>query len=337
MTSIKQSNRVSKSKDYWNLTNSFSHWRHSSAFIIYTESSERLPECLPECLPEHLPECLSEDLSEGLSECLSEDLSTEFSDEDLSSKPDEALSSEPDKALSSEPDKALSFEPDEALSSEPDEALSKDEDLSKHLSRQLHEGLGVDPSYQPQFLPKDRAGKPQNLSEDSDAFKLFQLFFPVKEIENIVEQTNQQAAYIVFKCPWKPLTVTETYHYLGCLVYMGVQPLQELSDHWYHLKSPVASCFTERCFQQIRHAFIIQDPNTSPEQPGDSWWFRIEPLATTIRKACQKYWTLGAHLAVDECMIPYLEHTWHAIKTPHKSIKQGYKIWALADLGYIFS
>src|SRR5438034_11390293 len=36
-------------------------------------------------------------------------------------------------------------------------------------------------------------------------------------------------------------------------------------------------------------------------------------------------------------MIPYLGHTWHAIKAPHKPIKQGYKIWALADLGYIFN
>ena len=66
-----------------------------------------------------------------------------------------------------------------------------DEDLSEHLSRQLYEGLGMDPPYQPQFLPKDRAGKPQNLPEDLDPVKLFQLFFTVKEIENIVKQTNQ--------------------------------------------------------------------------------------------------------------------------------------------------
>ena len=36
-------------------------------------------------------------------------------------------------------------------------------------------------------------------------------------------------------------------------------------------------------------------------------------------------------------MILYLGHTWHVIKAPHKPIKQGYKIWALADLGYIFN
>ncbi len=36
-------------------------------------------------------------------------------------------------------------------------------------------------------------------------------------------------------------------------------------------------------------------------------------------------------------MILYLEHTWHVIKTSHKSIKQDYKIWTLADLDYIFN
>ena len=36
-------------------------------------------------------------------------------------------------------------------------------------------------------------------------------------------------------------------------------------------------------------------------------------------------------------MIPYLGHTRHTIKAPHKPIKQGYKLWKLGDLGYIFN
>ena len=194
-----------------------------------------------------------------------------------------------------------------------------------------------DYSYQSQFLSKDRAGRFQNFSESAKSVKLFQLFFTVKEIKNIVKQTNQQAAYIDFKSSWKPLTVTEAYRYLGCLIYIGIQPLRELNDHWGQLKSPIASCFSRRRFKQIQRAFTIQDIYTSLEQSGDSWWFRVEPLATTIRNACQKYWAPGAHVAVDECMIPYFGHTRHAIKAPHKPIKQGYKLWALEDCGYIFN
>ena len=90
-------------------------------------------------------------------------------------------------------------------------------------------------------------------------------------------------------------------------------------------------------FKQIRHAFTIQDPNISPQKPGDSWWFRLKPLATTIRNACQKYWIPGAHIAVDECMVRYFGHTRHIIKAKYKPIKEGYKIWSLGDCGYIFS
>ena len=108
--------------------------------------------------------------------------------------------------------------------------LSDDEGVSEILSRQLHEGLNAQLSdnqlYQPQFLPKDRAGKPQDLPENPDALKLFQLFFPVKEIENIVKQTNQRAANIDWKSPnWKSLTVTEAYRYLECLIYIEFQSL----------------------------------------------------------------------------------------------------------------
>ncbi len=368
MALIRRSYRVCKARDYWDPTNSpphqrHPHQRHPPVFTIYTERSERL---------EHLTEGLTEGLTEDLSTELSDnDLSTEFSDEDrsfelsdedlspeldedlspeldedlspeldedLSPELDEDLSPELDEDLSPDLDEDLSLEPDEDLSLELDEDLSLelDKDLSEHLSRQLHESLGVDPPYQPQFLPKDRAGKPQNLPEDSDPVKLFQLFFTIKEIKNIVKQTNQRAIYIDFKYPWKSLTVTEAYRYLGCLVYIGIQPLRELDDHW-QLKSPIASCFSQRRFKQIRHAFTVRDPNTSPEQPEDPWWFRVEPLASTIRQACQKYWIPGAHLAVDECMIPYFGHTRHTIKAPHKPIKQGYKLWALGDHGYIFN
>jgi hypothetical protein len=85
-------------------------------------------------------------------------------------------------------------------------------------------------------------------------------------------------------------------------------------------------CLSRARFKQIRHAFTIRDPQLSPEQPGDPWWFRLEPLATTIQKSCQQYWAPGGHLAIDESMIPYFGHTWHLIKAPHKPISQGYKV-----------
>jgi hypothetical protein len=352
MAPIRRSNRARKPRVYWNPTITPPHQRQPSAFTIYTEPPED-PSISDNNLSIQLSAQLHESLTENLLRSLTGGLNSKFFNKNLDTEPDKNLGTKPDKDLGTEPDKDLGTEPNEDLGTEPDEDLGTepDEDLGtepdEDLGTEPDEDLGTEPDkdldielkdqlYQPQFLPKDRAGKPQNLPEDLDSVKLFQLFFPVKEIENIVKQTNLRATYINFKDSWKPLTVTEVYRYLGCLVYIGVQPLRELNDHW-QLKSPIASCFNQRRFKQIQCAFTIRDPNTSPEQPEDPWWFRVEPLATTIRKACQKYWIPGAHLAVDECMIPYFGHTRHTIKAPHKPIKQGYKLWALGDYGYIFN
>jgi hypothetical protein len=158
----------------------------------------------------------------------------------------------------------------------------------------------------------------------------------VKDIEVIVRETNQRASKITFGRPWQPLTTVEAYHYLGCLVYMGIQPLRDLRDYW-QLATPISKAISRDRFLQIRQSFVIRESTTSPKQPNEPWWFRVEPLATTIRQACQHYWAPGAHVAIDESMVPYLGHTRHTIKAPHKPIKEGYKIWALGDLGYIYN
>src|SRR5438034_5654876 len=175
MAPIRRSNRACKPRDYWDPTNSLSHQRQPPAFIIYTEPPEDLGS-----------ELSHEDLGLELSD---EDLSPELSDKDLDSElSHEDLGSElSDEDLGSElSDKDLGPE-----FSDEDLSLKLDKDLSELLSRQLHEDLDVNSSYQSQFLFKDRADKSQNLSEDSDSLKLFQLFFSIKEIENIVEQINQ--------------------------------------------------------------------------------------------------------------------------------------------------
>ena len=111
----------------------------------------------------------------------------------------------------------------------------------------------------------------------------------------------------IFKYSWKSLIITKIYCYLECLVYIKVQSLQELDDHW-HLKISIVSCFSQQWFKQIQHAFIIQDFNTSLKQSENFWWFRVEFLTSTVCKVSQKYWALKTHLAVNECMIFYFEH-----------------------------
>ena len=186
MPPIRRSNRVPKPRDYLDPS---PPRRRQPAFTIYTEPPEDPSTQLPyQDLDSGSDLGFGSDLGSGSDLGFGSDLGSELSDEGLGSEPDEGLGSEPDEGLGSEPDEDLGSEPDEDLDSEPDE------DLSEHLSRQLHESLVAqlpkDPLYQPLFPPKDRAGRPQNLPEDPTPLKLFQLFFSVKEIENIVKHTN---------------------------------------------------------------------------------------------------------------------------------------------------
>jgi hypothetical protein len=325
MPPIRRSNRAPKPKIYWEPTIPTPRRRRAPAFTIYTEAQEPLN---TQALGTN-PLCTQALGTQALG---TNPLGTQaLGTQPLGTNPlgTQALGTNP---LGTQP---LGTQP---LGTQP---LGTQPLGTQPLGTQP---LGTQPlgthapkeAYQPYFPPKDRAGKPQNMPQDTRPIKLFQLFFTVKEIENIVKQTNQRAASISFKHPWKPLTTMGAYRYLGCLVYMGVQPLRELSDYW-QLDTPISQCLVRDRFEQIRAAFTIRDPNSSPEQPGEPWWFRLEPLAATIRQACQQYWAPGAHLAIDESMVPYFGHTRHTIKAPHKPIKQGYKLWALGDSGYIYN
>lgn len=50
--------------------------------------------------------------------------------------------------------------------------------------------------YEPPFLPGDWVGQPLNLPENRAPLQLFQLFFPVKAVEDIVKHSNARGARI---------------------------------------------------------------------------------------------------------------------------------------------
>jgi len=89
-----------------------------------------------------------------------------------------------------------------------------------------------------EVLPE--AYQPQNMPKDTRPIKLFQLFFPVKEVENIIKNSNSRAVFIGL-CPWKPLTVIESNNegsrgqFRGSKTQLGCQecnkPLCKIGDY----------------------------------------------------------------------------------------------------------
>jgi hypothetical protein len=59
-------------------------------------------------------------------------------------------------------------------------------------------------------------------------------------------------------------------------------------------------------------------------------------MLSTFRTACQTYLIPGTEVAIDEIMVRYHGRSSDTCKMPNKPIKQGYKIFALAEDGYVW-
>ena len=79
-----------------------------------------------------------------------------------------------------------------------------------------------------------------------------------------------------------------------------------------------------------------QELESPTEEEQQLWWSKIEPLLSTFRTACQAYLILGTDIAIEEIMVRFYGRSSDTCKMPNKPIKQGYKIFALADDGYVW-
>jgi hypothetical protein len=65
------------------------------------------------------------------------------------------------------------------------------------------------------------------------------------------------------------------------------------------------------------------------------WWWRLELMISTFRKGCQRYLTLGTAVAINEIIVRFHSRSSNIYKMLNKPIKQGYKIFALANDSYV--
>ena len=65
------------------------------------------------------------------------------------------------------------------------------------------------------------------------------------------------------------------------------------------------------------------------------WWYKLEPFASSLRTACLQYWKPSNAVSIDKTMIYGFGRSYYTFKMPNKPIKQGYKLFAIANQGYI--
>ena len=62
---------------------------------------------------------------------------------------------------------------------------------------------------------------------------------------------------------------------------------------------------------------------------------KLEPLSDTLRQVFKKYWKTGTHLAVDETIQRFMGRAKEIVNIPSKPTPEGFKIWVLANEGYV--
>ena len=236
-----------------------------------------------------------------------------------------------------------------------DSPASLPRETSKKRKRTLEEVTAAitslkDLKYEPLVLNKQapQLNLPSGLNMRS-SYSLFSLFFTEEIFEKIANSTN---AYAHLKRhvddekefqgrSWKNTNAAEIKVFFATLIYMGVHNSSRLDLYWRNelnqgsIHTPQLY-IAEKRFEQLKRYLHISDPRERNLNKKE-WWYRVEPLASTFHKASREYYRPGSNLSIDEIMIQCFGRSLHTVKMPKKPIKQGYRVFALAEHGYIWT
>jgi hypothetical protein len=191
---------------------------------------------------------------------------------------------------------------------------------------------------------------------------IFSLFYTDSVLDIIVRCTNLNAERVradpvtsralnirshdsLNQKPWKPVTSYEILAYLGIEIYMGIHIEPHINDYWNTqakngpIHQSVRTAMGQDRWRQIHRYFHVWDPTLSQaRQPNDRVrpHNKVDPLSKLLLSSFQRCWKPGTNVAVDECIEGFTGRANDTVNIPTKPTPIGFKIWVLADRGYVF-
>ena len=83
-------------------------------------------------------------------------------------------------------------------------------------------------------------------------------------------------------------------------------------------------------YTQIKRYFYVAVP-TNEDQ---AWYMKLSPLYKHLNSQFKAYYIPSQNISIDEMMKAFTGLSAYTIKMLDKPIKEGYKMWAVADHGY---
>jgi hypothetical protein len=197
--------------------------------------------------------------------------------------------------------------------------------LARNLSLEdIKQTLGpiTDVHFEP-FKPEPRqpakAMLPSSFSKDAPPIDYFHLFFTHTLFQTITANTNRYAGQQRIKVPqewarpWSDLLVEELYVFIGTIIYMGVHEEPQIEMYWNSdfqrgPLHPVSQHITLCRFEQIKRychiSCIESDECAGYHLPANRiWWYKMEPLASSIQASSQRYYCPSSEVSIDELMV----------------------------------
>lgn len=160
-------------------------------------------------------------------------------------------------------------------------------------------------------------------------------------MDNIVNWTNLYAEHNQpegkgHPRPWRPTTREELYAYFGVVLYTGLVIEPRIEDYWGSLETHGVEHIIKKYISKTRYEQLDRFIRFSP--PCDAYkdtFGRVDALSEHLRLLCHKYYSPGAHLAVDETIERFIGRAPEIVNIPSKPTPEGFKIWVLANQGYV--
>ena len=168
---------------------------------------------------------------------------------------------------------------------------------------------------------------------------LFLYLFGEQSLQTIVDSTNTYANYftqkphLLHQRKWHNLTRNELLVWIGTLIYMGRHPEHNTEYYWRPEMHHFGRYMGKNRWEQI-HRFFTISLRDRDQQP---WYYKLEPVLSTIRTNIASAVSPASWIAVDEIMVAFKGRSIHTVKVKNKPITEGFKIWALGFNGYIYA
>src|SRR6266516_3293986 len=125
---------------------------------------------------------------------------------------------------------------------------------------------------------------------------------------------------------------------------MGIHVEPHINDYWNTneddpIHQLVRKTMSNNRWKQIDRYFHIWDPASDQHcarpdkvRPHE----KVDPLWKLLSPSFQRYWKPGRDVTVDECIEGFTGRASDTVNIPTKPTPIGFKIWVLADQGYVF-